>query len=122
MTRTLTRKTYPLVKWLVVGSAVILAGGLWMSQVIQDPNHADVQLLIIAIVIAALLPFAALFAPHREVYEVALPSDRLQDATRTELTGILDQLEASKAKGEIPEERYNKAKAKIMAEIEHGKK
>lgn len=121
MVRTISRKTYPLLPWCIGLAVIIAIVGVVMSGLVTNPSGADVMTLVIALVVAAVVAFAALLYRRKEVYEVTLPTDRLAEANRSELQGILQGLDEAKAKGEIPEERYQKAKAKILAEMGTGK-
>jgi Na+/melibiose symporter-like transporter len=109
-----TSKTYPMLKWLLGVSLVLVVVGVIMSDIASDPDNADIQLLIIFVVVAAILPFLALVKPRRETVVLELPSDHVAKTSRQELQGILDQLEKAHAKGEIPDERYQKARDKIL--------
>jgi hypothetical protein len=108
-------KTYPLLKWLLVLSAVVVVVGLFMSGIATDPDNADRNLFFIAIGIAVLLPFLALAMPRRRVVQMELPTDHLAGMSKTELEGVLAQLDAAKAKGEMDEGRYAKARERILA-------
>jgi hypothetical protein len=108
-------KTYPLLKWLLIASGLLAIVGLVLSKLVTDPNNADSGVLLRFLIPAALLPFIGIFFPRREVLTVELPSDKLSQATRQELQGMLDSLEEGKRKGELSQERYNKARDRIVA-------
>ena len=108
-------KTYPMVKWFLVASLILLAAGLWQSKLVTAPDDAEPMRLVWFVLPAALLPFLALAFPRREVLTVELPTDSLAGRSRSELEGILTQLDAAKAKGEMDEGRYMKAREKILA-------
>ncbi|MEK6975338.1 MAG: hypothetical protein AABY18_03240 [Candidatus Thermoplasmatota archaeon] len=108
-------KTYPMVKWFLVVSGILIVLGLLMSKLITDPDNGEPMTLVWFVVGAVLLPFLALAFPRREVLTLELPTDSLGGRSRSELEGILSQLDAAKAKGEMDEGRYTKARAKILA-------
>lgn len=108
-------KSYPMVKWFLVVSLILLAVGLWRSKLITDPDNAQPMMLVWFVIPAVILPFLALAFPRREVVTVELPTDSLTGRSRSELEGILQQLDAAKAKGEMDEGRYTKAREKILA-------
>lgn len=108
-------KTYPMVKWFLVVSLILLGVGLWKSKLITQPNDAEPMMLVWFVLPAVILPFLALAFPRREVLTVELPTDSLSGRSRNELEGILQQLDTAKAKGEMDEGRYTKAREKILA-------
>lgn len=114
-------KTYPLLKWFLVAAAVVVALGLWLSGILSAAQADNRSLFIGAVVVAIILPFLALAFPRREVVQIELPSDHLANASRKELQGMLDGLEEGKRRGEIPQDRYNKARDRIVAAMK-GKK
>ena len=99
----------------------MVVAGLVLSGILSDAKDDNKGLLIGAIVVAILLPFLALAFPRRQVVQMELPSDSLSKASRTELQGMLDSLEEGKRKGEISQDRYNKARDRIVAAMK-GKK
>lgn len=114
-------KSYPLLKWFLLASGIIAVGGLLMSGILTDSAADNRSLFIGAIVAAILLPFVALAFPRRDVIQLELPSDHLASASRKELQGMLDSLEEGKRKGDIPADRYAKARDRIVAAMK-GKK
>lgn len=114
-------KTYPLLRWLLVASAVVVVVGLVASKIVTDPNNADTNTLLVFVAIAVVLPFLALAMPRRQVVTYELPTDTLDRRSKKELEGILQELDAAKASGEMDEARYTKAREKILAALK-GKK
>lgn len=108
-------KTYPMVKWFLVVSGILILVGLWMSKLVTEPNDAEPMMLLWFVLAAVILPFLALAFPHREVRTLELPTDSLAGRSRSELEGILAELDTAKAKGEMDEGRYTKAREKILA-------
>lgn len=117
MARTFDRKSYPLLPWALGLAGVLFVVGVVMSGVVTNADSGDVTTLLVFIGIAFVVALAGLAWRRKQTVEVVLPTDRLHDASRTELQGILEGLEAARAKGEIPAERYEKAKARILAEM-----
>lgn len=110
-------KTYPMVKWFLVVSLALLAVGLWRSKLITDPNDAAPLLLVWFALAAIVFPFLALAFPRREVLTVELPTDSLSGRSRSDLEGILAQLDTAHAKGEMDDGRYGKAREKVLAAL-----
>lgn len=108
-------KTYPMLKWFLIVSAVLVVTGIIMSKLITAPDDAEPMMLVYFLVPAIILPFIAVAMPRREVLQIELPSDHLANASRTELQGMLDSLEEGKRKGELSQDRYNKARDRIVA-------
>ena len=111
-------KSYPLVKWFLVASAVLVAVGLYLSGVLSaNDGEQNIGLLIGFIAVAALLPFLAMAFPRREVLTMSLPTDHLATMSREELEGMLSTLDTAKAKGEMDDQRYAKARARVLEAI-----
>ena len=104
-------KTYPMVKWFLI------AIGLVMSKLVTDPDNGDAMVLVYFVVPAVILPFLAMAFPRREVVTLELPSDHLGSMSKTELEGVLTQLDAAKAKGEMDDARYANARERILNAI-----
>src|SRR5688572_26186972 len=66
-------KSYPMVKWFLVVSAVLVVLGLMMSKVLSDPDNADTSTLLLFLAGAAVLPFLAMLFPRRNVVAMELP-------------------------------------------------
>jgi len=111
---------YPLLKFLIPLAVVVLGVGLVLFLQADDPK--DPGILLPWIVAAAAVAFASLLWKRKEQVTVLLPSDRLQEASRTDLEGILETLEQKRDKGELTPERYTKARNKVLAEMEAGAK
>ena len=109
-------KSYPLVKWALVVSAVLAALGLWQSGVLGN-GTSNVMLLVWYLLAAVVLPFLALLVPRRQVLTMELPSDHLAGMTKAELEGLLSQLDAAKAKGEMDDARYGRARGRVLEAI-----
>ena len=110
-------KSYPMVKWFVVVAVVLLAVGLVLSRLVTDPDDAEPMTLIWFAIPAVLLPFLAMAFPRREVVTLELPSDHLGAMSKAELEGVLAQLDAANAKGELDDARYHNARQRILAAI-----
>ena len=110
-------KKYPMVKWLLVVSAVLAVAGLVQSKIMTDPDNGDPMLLVYFLIPAALLPFLGMLFPRREVMTMELPTDHLSGMSASELEGVLSQLDAAKAKGEMDDARYAKARERVLAAI-----
>lgn len=110
-------KSYPMVKWFLIVSAVLVVLGLVMSKVLSDPDNADTMTLLMFLGAAVVLPFLAMLFPRRRVLEMELPTDQLSGMSKAELEGVLSQLDAAKAKGEMDDTRYAKARERILAAI-----
>ena len=114
-------KSYPMTKWFLIASGVLVVAGLLASGIVTDPNSGHKSLFIYFIVGAVILPFLSLAFPRREVVVMELPTDHLANATRQELQGMLDSLEQGKQKGELTQDRYNKARDRIVAAMKDKK-
>lgn len=118
------RRKYPFLK-IAIAIAIVLAGiGLYLLFTHKDANGAtDLDPVVLlpwlggAIVVALL----GAMVRRKEAVEVTLPSDHVASASRTEVDGIIDKLDEARAKGELSETRYQKAKAKVLAQAK-GKK
>jgi hypothetical protein len=110
-------KKYPLVKWLLVLSAILAVVGLVESKIITDPDHGDSMLLLYFLIPAVLLPFLGMLFPRREVMTMELPTDHLSGMSKTELEGVLAGLDEAKAKGEMDDARYARARERVLAAI-----
>lgn len=110
-------KRYPLVKWFLIASGVLVVGGLFLSGVITDPDNAQTGLFIGCVIAAVVLPFLALAFPRREVLTMELPSDHLSSMSRAELEGLLQQLDTAKGKGEMDEARYTNARDRVLSAL-----
>lgn len=110
-------KSYPMVKWFLAASAVLVVLGLVMSKVLSDPEEADTNTLLLFIGAAIVLPFLAMLFPRRRVLALELPTDHLAGMSRTELEGVLAQLDEAKASGKMDADRHAKARQRIVAAI-----
>ena|SRR5687767_10601149 len=110
-------KSYPMVKWFLIVSAALVVLGLVMSKVLSDPDNADTNTLLMFLAAAAVLPFLAMLFPRRRVLTVDMPSDHLAGMSKAELEGVLGQLDAAKAKGDMDDARYSKARERVLAAI-----
>lgn len=114
-------KTYPLMRWLLIGSAALVVVGLVVSKIVTAPNQAEPTTLLYFVAGAIVLPFLALAFPRRQLVTLELPTDSLSRRTKQELEGILQQLDTAKGSGEMDEGRYSKAREKVLAALK-GKK
>jgi hypothetical protein len=116
-------KSYPLVKWFLIASAILVLVGLWLSGILTSASEGetDVTLFVICLVIAVILPFAAMLFPRRKVLTMEMPTDHLSGMSKAELEGVLGQLDAAKAKGEMDDLRYAKARERVLAAIKSKK-
>ena len=110
-------KSYPMVKWFLVVSAVLVVLGLVMSKVLSDPDNADTTTLLMFLGAAAVVPFLAMLFPRRKVLTMEVPTDRLSGMSKAELEGVLSTLDAAKAKGEMDDTRYAKARERVLEAI-----
>ena len=110
-------KSYPMVKWFLIVSAALVVLGLVMSKVLSDPDNADTNTLLMFVGAAVVLPFLAMLFPRRRVLTVDVPTDHLAGMSKAELEGVLGQLDAAKAKGDMDEARYSKARGRVLAAI-----
>ena len=110
-------KSYPMVKWFLIVSAVLVVLGLVMSKVLSDPDNADTNTLLMFLGAAVVLPFLAMLFPRRQVHTIEMPTDHLAGMSKTELEGVLSQLDAAKAKGEMDDTRYAKARERVLDAI-----
>lgn len=110
-------KSYPMVKWFLLVSVALIAIGLVQSKLVTDPDNGDMMTLVWFVVPAIILPFLAMAFPRRKVVTLELPTDHLGAMTKQELEGVLSQLDAAKASGEMDDARYNNARQKVMAAI-----
>lgn len=118
--KTLHLKRYPLLKFLVPLAALVFAFGLFMffNQADADAQTPGQQLnplvLLPYIAVSVGLAFAGLLWKQEEDVTLLLPSDTLVGKSRGELQRVLDGLEEAKAKGELDQARYEKAKARVL--------
>lgn len=110
-------KSYPMVKWFLIVSAALVVLGLVMSKVLSDPDNADTNTLLMFVGAAVVLPFLAMLFPRRQVLTVDVPTDHLAGMSKAELEGVLGQLDAAKAKGDMDDARYAKARGRVLAAI-----
>src|SRR5688500_16347075 len=110
-------KSYPMVKWFLIVSAVLVILGLVMSKVLSDPDNADTNTLLMFLGAAVVLPFLAIVFPRRQVLTVDLPTDHLSGMSKSELEGVLGQLDSAKAKGDMDDTRYAKARQRVLEAI-----
>ena len=110
-------KSYPMVKWFLVVSAILAALGLWQSHIIDDPDNGKPLMLVWFLLPAVLLPFLAMLFPRREVVSLELPTDHLASMSKTELEGFLSQIDAARAKGEMDESKHAKIRERVLAAI-----
>lgn len=115
-------KSHPLVKWFLLVSIVLVVIGLIQSKLVTEPDDAEPLVLVWFVIPAAILPFLALAFPRREVLTMEMPTDRLDGMSKAELEGVLSQLDAAKAKGEMDDQRYAKARERVLAAIKSKRK
>jgi hypothetical protein len=128
--RTLIRKSYPLLKFLLPLALLVLAIGLWMffthtcaapdaSAGRCDAGKADYPtgVLLPWVVVAAILALGSLAYRRREKYTLVFPTDQLAGKSRADLEKVLQGLEEARAKGDITQDRYTKARDRVLAEM-----
>jgi len=115
MARTIATTRYPLLKFLVPVAAVVLLIGVWLFW--DQPDPKDPQPLLFFALGAAAIAFGSLLWKRKENVTVLLPSDRLHEASRQDLQGILETLEKQREKGELSPERYTKARNRVLKEM-----
>ncbi|MEA3190899.1 MAG: hypothetical protein QOD77_1481 [Thermoplasmata archaeon] len=118
MSVSVSRKTYPLLKVAVPVAILLAAIGLWLFMTQKDADGASNPMnLVWWVVAAAVVVFGSLLVRRHETVEMRLPSDELEERSRTELEGLLATLDQQKARGELSPERHRKARAKIEAQL-----
>jgi hypothetical protein len=133
MARTIALTRYPLLKFLVPLAVVVAILGVFLfftqnptgpacGAAGQEACPKDPMVLLPWLLVAAVLAFASLLWKRKEEVTVVLPSDRLQDASRQDLQGILETLERQREKGELTPERYTKARNKVLKQMQGGAK
>jgi predicted MFS family arabinose efflux permease len=110
-------KTYPLVPVALVVSGILVVIGIVTSGIVSDPDGADVNTLLLFLAAAVVLPFLTLLIRRRRVVTVEMPSDHLAAMSKSELEGVLAQLDAAKAKGDMDDPRYANARERVMAAL-----
>ncbi|HLF16344.1 MAG TPA: hypothetical protein VI796_02795 [Candidatus Thermoplasmatota archaeon] len=110
------RKTYPLLRWFGLAAAAVFAYGVvgFFSF-----RKGETNPLLLTLAIAAVIPFVALAfgrsaGPTR--HESSLDLSR---STRQELEGAMKGLEKAHKAGDIPDGRYEKAKARLQEAMAH---
>jgi uncharacterized membrane protein len=134
MARRLTIRKYPLLKVTLPLAAVVAAVGLWLflthtceaqdaaaGRCMAGENDYPTLLLVPWVIAAAALAFVGLLWRRKQTINVLLPSDTLAEASRQELQKLLDGLDEARAKGELTEERYQKARARVLQQMGPGK-
>lgn len=135
MVRTLTRKSYPLLKVLLPLAILILAVGLFLFFIhtcssadaaggLCEAGKADYPtgLLLPYVIAAALVALASLLYRRKDEYTLVFPTDQLHGKSRQELQKVLDGLEEARTKGDITQDRYTKARDRVLAEMDAGQK
>ena len=111
-------KTYPMLKWFLIASGILVVVGLLLSGVLSpNDGESNTGILVGCIVVAVFLPFLAMAFPKREVLTMELPTDHLASMSKAELEGMLSTLDAAKAKGEMDDQRYAKARERVLSAI-----
>ncbi|MCA1818566.1 MAG: hypothetical protein ABR562_00495 [Thermoplasmatota archaeon] len=118
MAKTISLTRYPLLKVLVPLAALVFLVGLVLF--FQSADR-DPQPLLWYALAAAVIAFAGLLWKRKEEVTLVLPSDRLHDASRQDLQGILETLETQREKGELTPERYTKARNRVLKEMKAAK-
>ncbi|MES2154043.1 MAG: hypothetical protein V4510_02820 [bacterium] len=113
------RQKYPLLKFTIPLAVVIAAVGLAMFFMQGEPK--DPAILVYTWLPAVAIALLGVAVRKKEAIEVPLPSDHIQQASRSEVDGILASLDEARAKGDMSETRYQKARAKVLAQAK-GKK
>ncbi|HUR61076.1 MAG TPA: hypothetical protein VM286_01760 [Candidatus Thermoplasmatota archaeon] len=140
MVRTLVRKSYPLLKFLLPLAALVLVVGLTLffmhtatcTQAVKDNGedctvggtYADHPTMVLLpwVVVAALLALGSLLWRRHEKYTLVFPTDQLSGKSRAELEKVLQGLDEARAKGDITQDRYTKARDRVLAEMNTTKK
>ena len=124
MAKTLSLTRYPLLKFLVPLAVVIFIVGLWYFFKLQTPaadGSLDPMPLLWFAIVAAVVAFASLAWKRKEEVTLLLPTDRLHEASRQDLQGILATLDTQREKGELSDERYTKARNRVLQEMKGAK-
>jgi hypothetical protein len=118
--RRLSFKSYPLLKWALLVSAALVGVGLWQSRVLSaDANvEGSTTTLLVYVGIAVALPFLSLLYARRATAQPAPPAGAAPHADTSKLTadqrqGVLRELEAARKRGELSEERFQKARRRL---------
>src|SRR5688572_1659185 len=109
-------KTYPMLKWGLIAGGLVLVVGTYMSKLLTDPDDANMTTFLVSLGIGVALPFLTLLMPRRDVLTIEAPTDHLAKADPKQVEGVLAQLDAARASGELPEERYQKARERILSQ------
>lgn len=124
------RRKYPLLKFAVPAALVVFAVGLYLFFTQTQPLRAgctpsaddscksglDPMVMVPWLVAAAVIAFLGVLVRRKQAVQIALPSDHIQGASRGEVDGILSSLDEARARGDMSETRYQKAKAKVLAQ------
>jgi uncharacterized membrane protein len=130
--RTLTQKSYPLLKFLIPLAVLVFAVGLLLFFLHTGPvtdaqgrtstgQDFDPTVLVPYLIVAAALAFGGLLYRRKERVTLIFPTDQLAGRSRQELEGVLKTLEEAKSKGEITPDRYAKARDRVLSEMKGGK-
>jgi uncharacterized membrane protein len=135
MVRTLVRKSYPLLKFLLPLAGIVLAIGLALffmhsadcTQAVKDSGESctvggtyhdlPTGTLLPWVLVAALLALGGLAWRRKEKYTLVFPTDQLQGKSRADLEKVLQGLDEARAKGDITQDRYTKARDRVLAEM-----
>ncbi len=124
------RRKYPLLKFTIPLALLVAAVGLFLFFSQSQPLRAgctpsaddsckdglDPMVLLPWLIAAAVVAFVGVLVRSKQAIEVPLPSDHIKQASRSEVDGILATLDEARARGDMSETRYNKAKAKVLAQ------
>ncbi len=105
-----SRKSYPALPWFGLAAAAVFLLGV--IRFFAGSAEGEVNPLLLALAVAALLPFVALLFPRRAPGS-ARPRLDLSHSARDDLKGALEELDREHAEGKLPDERYRKARAKL---------
>ncbi|MEK6984978.1 MAG: hypothetical protein AABX89_01175 [Candidatus Thermoplasmatota archaeon] len=83
----------------------------------QSYSERDTGILLPWILVAGLIAIAGAFVRKKDEVTLLFPTDQLKESSRADLQKVLDGLEESRRKGEIPEDRYIKARDRVLAEM-----
>ncbi|MEA3144054.1 MAG: hypothetical protein QOG31_1378 [Thermoplasmata archaeon] len=135
MVRTLTRKSYPLLKVLLPLALLVLAVGIFLffthtatctAELAANGekctpggtyNDHPTGTLLPYVIAAAVVALASLLYRRREQYTLVFPTDQLHGKSRADLEKVLAGLEEARAKGDITQDRYTKARDRVLAEM-----
>ena len=114
MGRRLAFKSYPLLKPAIVVSILLVAVGLYVSGVFNTETDTDqaTRVLLPFLIGAVAIPFLSLLKVRRVSIEVPAGPDTSK-LSASQRAGVLRELKAARDRGELTEERYERARKRL---------